>query len=79
MYRVFLTREVRPIATGLYSASTLEVPTILLVGERDLVTSGTSPGKVAGQPELQVEVAPGVGHWVPEQRPLLVTDWAAQD
>jgi pimeloyl-ACP methyl ester carboxylesterase len=79
MYRVFLTREVRPIATGRYAGSTLAVPTTLLVGERDLVTSGASAGAVAGQPQLRVDVVAGVGHWLPEQRPLHVTDWAVQD
>jgi pimeloyl-ACP methyl ester carboxylesterase len=75
MYRTFLTREVLPIARGRYAQRTLEVPTTLLVGARDLVTKGTSAGPVHGQPQLSVDVLGGVGHWVPEQRPEAIAGW----
>jgi pimeloyl-ACP methyl ester carboxylesterase len=76
MYRTFLTRELVPIARGRYADAVLRVPTTLLVGARDLVTRGTAPGPVEGQPQLRAEVLDGVAHWVPEQRPGAVTDWA---
>jgi pimeloyl-ACP methyl ester carboxylesterase len=76
MYRTFVTRELVPIARGRYADAVLQVPTTLLVGERDLVTRGIAPGSVRGQPQLHVEVLDGVGHWVPEQRPQAVIDWA---
>lgn len=75
MYRTFLTREVLPLARGRYARAELEVPTTVLLGERDLVTKGTPPGGVHDQPLLQVRVLPGVGHWVPEQRPQSIIDW----
>jgi pimeloyl-ACP methyl ester carboxylesterase len=78
MYRTFLTRELLPIARGRYARSQLEVPTTVMVGGRDRVTRGVTPGPVPGQPRLQVEVIDGVAHWLPEQRPDVVTGWAAQ-
>jgi pimeloyl-ACP methyl ester carboxylesterase len=76
MYRTFLTREIVPLAKGRYANAALQVPTTLMVGRADAVTGGTSPGPVAGQPQLQVEVLDRVAHWVPEQRPQAVIDWA---
>ncbi len=78
MYRTFLTREILPIARGRYAHASLEVPTTVLVGERDVVTRGMSEGTVAGQPQIQVRVLPGVGHWVPEQRPQSIIDWVRE-
>lgn len=78
MYRTFLTREMVPIARGRYANEVLRVPTKLLVGARDLVTSGTPTGPVDGQPQLHVEAVDGVAHWVPEQRPQAVLEWANQ-
>ncbi len=75
MYRTFLTRELVPIARGRYARSVLEVPTTLIIGARDLVTRGTRPGAVKGQPQLQVEVLGDAAHWVPEQQPQAIVDW----
>ncbi len=76
MYRTFLSRELVPIARGRYAHAVLEVPTTLVVGARDLVTKRTSAGPVNGQPQLDVRALDGVAHWVPEQRPDAVVDWA---
>jgi len=75
MYRTFLTRELVPIARGLYADRVLEVPTTLLAGSDDLVTRGTTSGRVAGQPQLTTDVVDRVGHWIPEQRPDEVAAW----
>lgn len=76
MYRTFLAREALPIARGRYANQVLEVPSTLMVGDKDLVTRSIHPGAVPGQPALEVEQVPGVAHWVPEQRPEAVVDWA---
>jgi pimeloyl-ACP methyl ester carboxylesterase len=76
MYRTFLTRELVPLAKGRYASAVLQVPTTLMVGRADAVTGGTTPGPVEGQPRLHVEVLDRVAHWVPEQRPQAVIDWA---
>jgi pimeloyl-ACP methyl ester carboxylesterase len=78
MYRTFLTRELLPIARGRYAHAKLQVPTTLMVGARDRVTRGVTPGAVQGQPLLQVEEVDGVAHWLPEQRPDAVTGWVAR-
>jgi pimeloyl-ACP methyl ester carboxylesterase len=76
MYRTFLAREMLPLAKGRYANAVLEVPSTLILGRADAVTRGIAPGPVTGQPQLHVEVLDGVAHWVPEQRPQVVTDWA---
>jgi pimeloyl-ACP methyl ester carboxylesterase len=76
MYRTFLTREALPFVRGRYAHRTLEVPSTHLVGSRDLVARGVAPGVVRGQPNLRVEVLDGVAHWIPEQRPRAIVDWA---
>ena len=78
MYRTFLTRELVPIARGRYAHAQLQVPTTLMVGARDQVTRGVTPGAVSHQPLLQVEEIDGVAHWLPEQRPDAVTGWLAR-
>lgn len=74
MYRTFLTREVLPVARGSLAGKVLQVPTTVVLGARDLVTSSVTGGPVSGQPQLQVEVLPDVAHWVPEQRPRAIVD-----
>jgi pimeloyl-ACP methyl ester carboxylesterase len=66
-----------PIARGRYADAVLEVPTTLILGRADAVTKGIASGPVVeGQPRLRVEVLDRVAHWVPEQRPQAVIDWA---
>jgi pimeloyl-ACP methyl ester carboxylesterase len=78
MYRTFLTREIVPLARGRYASDTLEVPTTLILGRADAITKGTASGPVKGQPRLQVELLDRVAHWVPEQRPQAIIDWASR-
>jgi pimeloyl-ACP methyl ester carboxylesterase len=79
MYRTFLTRELPALARGRYAREVLQVPTTLLVGDRDPVTLGIPRGPVDGQPQLHVRALEGVAHWVPEQRPREVVEWLARD
>ena len=76
MYRTFLTRELLPIVKGRYAGAKLQVPTTLVLGRADAVTRGASAGPVAGQPQLRVELLDRVAHWVPEQRPQAIVEWA---
>jgi pimeloyl-ACP methyl ester carboxylesterase len=72
LYRTFLTRE---LGSALRSRDQrLAVETTVLVGERDVVTSGVAAGRVEGQPQVTVERVAGVAHWLPEQRPELVAE-----
>jgi pimeloyl-ACP methyl ester carboxylesterase len=76
MYRTFLTRELLPLARGRYAHAQLQVPTTLILGRSDAVSRGVAEGAVAGQPKLLVELLERVAHWVPEQRPQAIVDWA---
>jgi pimeloyl-ACP methyl ester carboxylesterase len=76
MYRTWLTREFPATLGGRYARQVLRVPTTLMVGSRDAVSASAKPGPVPRQPELEVEVLEGVGHWLPEQRPQRIIDWA---
>lgn len=79
MYRTFLTREIVPLARGRYAGAVLQVPTTLILGKADAITRGTPAGPVPGQPQLRVEVLNRMAHWVPEQRPQAILDWARAD
>jgi pimeloyl-ACP methyl ester carboxylesterase len=76
MYRTFLTRELLPMARGRYAHDQLQVPTTVILGKADAVSRGVPAGAVDGQPNLRVELLERVAHWVPEQRPQAVIDWA---
>jgi pimeloyl-ACP methyl ester carboxylesterase len=75
MYRTFLTRELGPIIRGQYADAVLQVPTTMLLGNRDRVTQGIPAGAVDRQPQLHVQTLDGVAHWVPEQRSQAIIDW----
>jgi pimeloyl-ACP methyl ester carboxylesterase len=72
LYRTFLTKELVPIAGGRYADQTLDVPSTLLIGRKDLITRSIGPGPFPGQPNLTVEVVEGVGHFLPEEDPQAV-------
>lgn len=73
MYRVFNLREALPIARGRYAEARLTVPTLLLFGEDDFVMRPSMLGgyqKHADQ--MRVELVPGCGHFIADERPDLV-------
>jgi pimeloyl-ACP methyl ester carboxylesterase len=73
LYRSFLTREAPRLRAGHYRSQRLTVPTRLLLGEADRVIR---PAALEGfQPyveEMSIEVVPGAGHFVAEERPDVV-------
>lgn len=69
IYRTFLTRELVPLVRGRYADRRLTVPTRLIVGERDPVISAEMlEGYGEHADDMTVELLPGVGHWIPEER-----------
>lgn len=68
LYRTFLLHDLPRLHR--YRDDWLEVPTVLVVGDRDPVIR---PSMLAGHErhaaEMSVEVLPGVGHFVPEESP----------
>jgi pimeloyl-ACP methyl ester carboxylesterase len=69
VYRTFMTRELVPLARGRYAGQRLEVPTTLMVGDRDLVTKSVRSDAFPDQPNLTVQRVDGVGHFLPEEEP----------
>ncbi len=77
MYRVFNWREALPIARGRYADATLTVPTLMLFGAEDFVLR---PQMLAGYQhhadDMRVELVPGCGHFIADERPDLVAERA---
>lgn len=73
LYREVVLREGLPVALGRYRGRRLTVPTRLVVGAGDPVSS---PALLNGWQEqaddMVVEVLPDVGHFVPEEAPEAV-------
>src|SRR3954451_6279609 len=72
LYRTFLTGEMLAWMRGRYADQQLEVPTTCLIGEKDLVTATLEPGPDERQPNLDVDVVEGAGHWLPDEAPETV-------
>jgi pimeloyl-ACP methyl ester carboxylesterase len=79
VYRVFNLREVGPIVRGRYAEQRLTVPTRLLFGSEDFVLR---PQMLAGYQrhveEMAVELVPGCGHFIADERPELVAERARE-
>jgi pimeloyl-ACP methyl ester carboxylesterase len=72
MYRTFLTREIAPQLTGAFAGRRLTMPTRLLFGRRDPLGTAFAEGLERHGDDAAVEIVPGCGHFVPEERPELV-------
>ncbi len=79
IYRVFNWHEVLPILRGRYARRRLTVPTLLVFGVDDFVLR---PQMLAGYEkhadEMRVELVPGCGHFIADERPDLVAERARE-
>jgi pimeloyl-ACP methyl ester carboxylesterase len=79
MYRVFNLREMGPLLAGRYDSRRLTVPTLLLFGTDD---KALRPQLLAGYErhadEMRVELVPGCGHFIADERPDLVAERARE-
>jgi pimeloyl-ACP methyl ester carboxylesterase len=77
LYRYY-QRAFREGVAGRWEAARLDVPTLLLFGERDLYIS---PRLVDGRPpqagQMQIELVPDSGHFIAAEKPELVIERAA--
>ncbi|MFI5028258.1 MAG: alpha/beta fold hydrolase [Solirubrobacterales bacterium] len=79
MYRVFNLKETMPIFGGRYMDERLEVPTRLVFGADDFALR---PQLLAGYErhaeDMQVELVPGCGHFIADERAELVAERARE-
>ena len=77
VYRTFLLSESLQVATGRYADARLTVPTRLVNGGGDLISSrAVLDGWQRNAEDMTVEILDGVGHFVPEEAPEVVADRA---
>jgi pimeloyl-ACP methyl ester carboxylesterase len=77
LYRTFLLREAVPVFSGRYAGLPFEVPTLLLVGERDaVIPTRVVRDQAARADALELEVVPEAGHFIVDEKPGLVADRA---
>jgi pimeloyl-ACP methyl ester carboxylesterase len=77
LYRDFTLRELLPIGLGRYRDTRLTVPTLLVFGTEDMAIR---PSQLRGYErhadDMRVELVPGCGHFIVDERPELVADRA---
>jgi len=77
LYRNFLLREAIAVATGRYARLPLEVPTLLIFGERDpVITTRLARSSAARSDSIELELVPHAGHFIVDEKPDLVADRA---
>jgi pimeloyl-ACP methyl ester carboxylesterase len=70
MHRAYALRDIPGLALGRYRRLRLSTPTRILAGERDFALSPRAVTSADGHADdLTVEVLPGCGHFVHEERP----------
>jgi pimeloyl-ACP methyl ester carboxylesterase len=79
LYRTFVLRELPALARGRYANARLRTPTLFLFGTSDLViTKRSLRGFEAHADDMTLELVPGVGHFIVDERPQLVTERALE-
>jgi pimeloyl-ACP methyl ester carboxylesterase len=79
MYRSYQLEEVLPMLRGRYSDLRLHTPTLFLHGADDgAIHPAFLRGYASHADDMKLELIPGVGHWIPEQRPELVISRARE-
>ncbi len=77
MYRVFNLRELVPVLRGRYADRRLTVPTRMLFGTDDAaIHTDLLAGYVPHADDMEIELVPGCGHFIADERPDLVAERA---
>ncbi|HXR29907.1 MAG TPA: alpha/beta hydrolase [Solirubrobacterales bacterium] len=77
MYRVFNLRELVPLLRGRYASQRLTVPTRMLFGSDDAaIHTDLLAGYESHADDMQIELVPGCGHFIADERPELVAERA---
>jgi pimeloyl-ACP methyl ester carboxylesterase len=73
MHRAYAVRDIRRLVFGRYKKLRLSTPAHILAGEKDFVLPpAVMPGYERHADDLTVEVVPGCGHFLHEERPEVV-------
>jgi pimeloyl-ACP methyl ester carboxylesterase len=79
MYRVFNLREAPAIVRGRYAHQRLTVPTRMLFGKDDMALSyEILAGYERHAEDMRLELVPGCGHFIADERPDLVAERARE-
>jgi pimeloyl-ACP methyl ester carboxylesterase len=77
LYRAFNFRELLPVGLGRYNGERLTVPTRIVFGADDMaISTGLLRGYEPHADDMDVELVPGCGHFIADERPELVADRA---
>jgi pimeloyl-ACP methyl ester carboxylesterase len=77
LYRSFTVSEALPIVRGRYARAQLTVPTLAVFGTQDPAQSPSMFATVDDHADdMRVELVDGVGHFLVDERPALVTERA---
>lgn len=77
LYRTFLLHEMRGVIAGRYRRMRLQTPTLLLFGTGDKVQQARNlEGYQRYADDMRVELVPGTGHFIADERPELVLERA---
>jgi len=75
LYRTFFLRELPKVWRGRYSADSLEVPTKIVFGTKDVVITRRAVEDAASQTDMvELELVAGASHFVVDEQPELVAD-----
>jgi pimeloyl-ACP methyl ester carboxylesterase len=70
IYRSFLTKELKVLASGGFADRSMQTPAILFAGDHDRVVRPEGLGGYeSNAPNMRIEVVEGSGHWLPEEAP----------
>ena len=73
LYRTFLLREAPAMSLGRYRSARLTVPALLLFGTADTaIDAALLDGWQSHADDMRVEMVPGCGHFIVDERPELV-------
>lgn len=70
VYRSFLTKELRELASGGFRDRTMQQPATLFIGAADpVIRPDDQAGFEANAPNMRLEIVDDAGHWLPEEAP----------
>jgi pimeloyl-ACP methyl ester carboxylesterase len=79
LYRTFLLRDIPRLIARPYRPRDMTVPALLVFGDRDpVIPLRTVEAAVARADAVELEVVPGAGHFVIDERPELVAERAQE-